>query len=104
MGTIDKVTGLTKWGEAAVCCYRAWRPSVSLFCADGKLYVVEANSFFWTESFLYRVGEVDLNNKTIDWSTPDILGGINPKVSAMDDGTLMAVAVRGHQSNCIMEL
>ena len=48
----------------------------------------------WTESFLYRVGEVD-------WSTPDILGGINPKVSAMDDGTLMAVAVRGKQNHAI---
>lgn len=98
VGAIDKITGFTEWGAPTVCCYRGWRPSVSLFCANEKLYVFEANSFFWTESFLYRIGEVDVNSKTVAWGSPDIIGGVNPKVSATDGGTVMAVAVRGRQS------
>ena len=93
VGTIDKVTGVTQWGDPAECADRGSHPSVSLLHTNGRLYVIEANSFFQSsKGFQYRLGEVNVGNKTIEWGIPYHHEGIHPKVSTKDDGTAMAVA------------
>ena len=97
VGTIDKVTGVTQWGNPAACADRGSHPSVSLLHTNGRLYVIEANSFFLSwQGFQYRVGEVNVDNKTIEWGTPDASDGTHPKVSTKDDGTVMAVTEKGN--------
>ena len=101
VGTINKITGVTQWGNPAVCADRGSHPSVSLLHTNEKLYVIEANSFFWSsQGFQSRVGEVNVDNKTIEWGTPDFYKGIHPKVSTRGDGTAMAVSKK--QNNILI--
>ena len=97
----DKFAGVMEWGVPAACSDWGYDPGVSLLRVNGKLYVIEANSSksIFITKFQYRVGEVDDFNKTITRGTPDKSKGFHPKISTKDDGTVMAVAEKGHSSD-----
>ena len=61
-----------------------------------KLYIIETHCFH-SSKFCSCVGEV---SKTITWGIPDSSkDGVNPGISATDDGTAMVTEDR--RSNCI---
>lgn len=98
VGTLQKANGEIAWGP--VCQYDSGTcPSVALISLGSDFYAIEthATGFLTASKCCYRVGKVNVDQKTIEWgSTKEVCRGKKPKVCANDDGTVIIVNEESH--------